>query len=166
MSSSIVGECWNTRLTETIRGRRKAVGGPAGSLLGVRRSLPSASTLIANRWGLHQPFTQRVYGPRDEVKETDMDVNDGKPTKLRTTVVVATVLAVLAVMLFRVPLAMVFTIGVLLICPLLMVGMHGAHSGGHGGQGGARGGQGGGHGGHATTAGNVPAYPELRHEGR
>jgi len=38
---------------------------------------------------------------------------------------------VVAVTLFRVPLATVFTLGVLLICPLLMIGMH---SGGHGGE--------------------------------
>ena len=81
-----------------------------------------------------------------------MDANDVKRAKVRTSVLVATVLVVLAVTLFRVPLATVFTLGVLLICPLLMVGMHGGHGGGHGD--------------HAASADDVRAYPDLRHEGR
>ena len=59
-----------------------------------------------------------------------MDRMEGRRTKLRTVVLVAVGLAVLAVMLFRVPLATVFSLGLLLICPLLMVGMHGRHHGG------------------------------------
>ena len=81
-----------------------------------------------------------------------MDANDVKRTKLRTRVLVATVLVVLAVTLFRVPLATVFTLGVLLICPLLMVGMHGGHGGGHGD--------------HAASADDVRAYPDVNHGGR
>jgi hypothetical protein len=52
---------------------------------------------------------------------------------------------VVAVTLFRVPLATVFTLGVLLICPLLMVGMHG-----------------GGHGAEHTTGDEVRADPTAR----
>lgn len=59
-----------------------------------------------------------------------MDRIDGRRTKLRTVLLIAAGLGVLAVMLFRVPLATVFSLGVLLICPLLMVGMHGGHHGG------------------------------------
>jgi Protein of unknown function (DUF2933) len=53
---------------------------------------------------------------------------EGKRPKLRI-VLLALGAVVVAVTLFRVPLATVFTLGVLLICPLLMIGMHG---GGHG----------------------------------
>jgi len=53
---------------------------------------------------------------------------EGRRPKLRT-VLLALAAVVVAVTLFRVPLATVFTLGVLLICPLLMIGMHG---GGHG----------------------------------
>lgn len=35
--------------------------------------------------------------------------------------------AVVAVALFQAPLATVFTFGVVLICPLMMFGMHGSH---------------------------------------
>lgn len=81
-----------------------------------------------------------------------MVANDVKQGKLRTRVLVATGLVVLAVTLFRVPLATVFTLGVLLICPLLMMGMHGGHGGGHGD--------------HAAAADDVRPYPGIRHEGR
>lgn len=57
-----------------------------------------------------------------------MDRIDAKRTRLGPVLVILTGLVVLAVMLFRVPLATVFTLGLLLVCPLLMVGMHG---GGH-----------------------------------
>ena len=80
-----------------------------------------------------------------------MDANDVKRTKLGSRVLVASVLVVIAVTLFRVPLATVFTLGVLLICPLLMMGMHRGHGGGHGD--------------HAASADDVRAYPG-RHEGR
>lgn len=81
-----------------------------------------------------------------------MVANDVKQAKLRTRVLVATGLVVLAVTLFRVPLATVFTLGVLLICPLLMVGMHGGHGGGHGD--------------HAASADDVRARADVRHGGR
>jgi hypothetical protein len=48
--------------------------------------------------------------------------------KLRTVLLLVAGVVFVAVTFFRVPLATVFTLGVLLICPLLMVGMHG---GGH-----------------------------------
>lgn len=63
-----------------------------------------------------------------------MDRIDSKRTKPRTVVLVAAGLVVLAVTLSRIPLATVFSLGVLLICPLLMVGMHGGHGGGHHGE--------------------------------
>ena len=53
---------------------------------------------------------------------------EGRRPKLRTVLLAAAGVVLVAVTL-RVPLATVFTLGVLLICPLLMVGMHG---GGHG----------------------------------
>lgn len=53
---------------------------------------------------------------------------EGRRPKLRI-VLLALGAVVVAMTLFRVPLATVFTFGVLLICPLLMIGMHG---GGHG----------------------------------
>ena len=53
---------------------------------------------------------------------------EGRRPRLRTVLLAAAGVVVVAVTL-RVPLATVFTLGVLLICPLLMVGMHG---GGHG----------------------------------
>jgi len=53
---------------------------------------------------------------------------EGRRPKLRTVLLALGGIVVVAA-LFRVPLATVFTLGVLLICPLLMIGMHG---GGHG----------------------------------
>ena len=53
---------------------------------------------------------------------------EGRRPRLRTVLLAAAGVVVVAVTL-RVPLATVFTLGVLLICPLLMFGMHG---GGHG----------------------------------
>ena len=46
---------------------------------------------------------------------------------LGTALLVTAAAAVVAVALFRVPLATVFTVGVVLICPLMMFGMHGSH---------------------------------------
>jgi hypothetical protein len=53
---------------------------------------------------------------------------EGRRPKLRTVLLAGAGVIIVAVTL-RVPLATVFTLGLLLICPLLMVGMHG---GGHG----------------------------------
>ncbi len=78
-----------------------------------------------------------------------MDRIDAKRTRLAPALVIVAGLVVLAVMLFRVPLATVFTVGLLLVCPLLMVGMHG---GGHGG-------------GHATHADEIRADRGGRSEG-
>ncbi|MFN8233176.1 MAG: DUF2933 domain-containing protein [Actinomycetota bacterium] len=39
---------------------------------------------------------------------------------------------VVAITLFRLPLATIFTLGLLLVCPLLMMGMHGGGHGEHG----------------------------------
>ncbi len=51
-----------------------------------------------------------------------MDRIDAKRTRLAPVLVIVAGLVVLAVMLFRVPLATVFTVGLLLVCPLLMMG--------------------------------------------
>jgi len=57
---------------------------------------------------------------------------EGRRPKLRTALLAGAGVVVVAVTLFRVPLATVFALGVLLICPLLMVGMHGgSHGVGH-----------------------------------
>lgn len=70
---------------------------------------------------------------------------EGRRPNLPTVLFALGGVVVVAVTLFRVPLATVFTLGVLLICPLLMVGMHG-----------------GGHGGAHTTADEVRADPTDR----
>lgn len=55
-------------------------------------------------------------------------MNDrGGGGRLRPVVMIG-VAALVAVAVFRVPLATVFTFGVLLICPLMMFGMHGSHA--------------------------------------
>lgn len=63
----------------------------------------------------------------------DMRVGRGR---FFTGLVVGIGLALVVVALFRVPLATVFGFGVLLICPLLMMGMHSGHGGdsNHGGR--------------------------------
>jgi hypothetical protein len=67
------------------------------------------------------------------MRRPTMDRIEGKRSRLRTGIFVVLGLVFLAVTLFRVPLASVFSLGVLLICPLLMVGMHrGGHGDGHG----------------------------------
>jgi Protein of unknown function (DUF2933) len=50
---------------------------------------------------------------------------DGARPKLRTVLLALAGTVVVAVTLFRIPLATVFALGILLICPLMMVGMHG-----------------------------------------
>lgn len=75
---------------------------------------------------------------------------EGRHMRVRTVILVVVGLVVLAVTLFRVPLATVFTLGLLLICPLLMVGMHG---GGHGG-------------GHANSPDDVGSGSDARVDGR
>lgn len=60
-----------------------------------------------------------------------MDRSDTKRAKLGLVAIAAGLVA-LAVMLFRVPLATLFTLGLLLLAPLLMVGLHGgSHGSGH-----------------------------------
>lgn len=49
-----------------------------------------------------------------------------RPT-IPTLLLLGAGLIVVAVAVFRVPLASVFSVGVLLICPLLMIGMHHGH---------------------------------------
>ena len=57
---------------------------------------------------------------------------EGKRPTVRTVLLVIAGMVIVAVTLFRVPLATVFALGVLLTCPLLMVGMHGGrHADGH-----------------------------------
>lgn len=78
-----------------------------------------------------------------------MDRIDARRNRLAPVLVIVAGLVFLAVMLFRVPLATVFTVGLLLVCPMLMVGMHG---GGHGG-------------GHATHADEIRADRRSRSKG-
>jgi sugar phosphate permease len=54
---------------------------------------------------------------------------EGTRPRLRTVLLAVAAMTLVAVTLFRVPLATIFTLGVLLVCPLMMIGMHG---GGHG----------------------------------
>ena len=61
-----------------------------------------------------------------------MDRLEPRGRRLATFLVVGTGLIVIAVTLFRVSLASVVSVGVLLICPLLMLGMHRGHDGRHG----------------------------------
>jgi len=63
-----------------------------------------------------------------------MDRMEGRRRNIPTLLLVGTAVIVIAVTLFRVPLASVLGLGVLLICPLLMVGMHGGHGGSHHGE--------------------------------
>lgn len=57
---------------------------------------------------------------------------EGRRPKARAVLLAMVGIVIVAVTLFRVPLATVFGLGVLLICPLLMVGMHGGgHTDGH-----------------------------------
>ena len=70
---------------------------------------------------------------------------EGKRPTIRAVLLVIAGMVIVAVTLFRVPLATVFALGVLLICPLLMVGIHGGrHADGH------------------TTSGEVPTGPSDR----
>ena len=62
-----------------------------------------------------------------------MDRNEVHPRSRGIWILVGAGALVLAVTLFRIPLATVFILGLVLLCPLLMVGMHG---GGHGHRGG------------------------------
>jgi len=52
--------------------------------------------------------------------------------KLRPTWFVVAGLAVLALVAFGVPLVSLLYVGILLLCPLLMAGMHGGHGPAHG----------------------------------
>ena len=58
-----------------------------------------------------------------------MDRIEGGRRRLQTLLLIVVGVVFIAVTLFRVPLATVFTLGLLLICPLLMVGMHGGGRG-------------------------------------
>jgi Na+/glutamate symporter len=53
-------------------------------------------------------------------------------TRIRPGWIVAAGLAVLALVAFGVPLVSLLYVGILLLCPLLMVGMHGGHGQAHG----------------------------------
>ena len=61
-----------------------------------------------------------------------MDRMDRNRTRTWTIALIGGVVVAL-VMVFRLPLATVFSLGILLVCPLLMVGMHGGPHGGHDG---------------------------------
>jgi hypothetical protein len=52
-------------------------------------------------------------------------------TKIRPAWIVAAGLAVIALVAFGVPLVSLLYVGVLLLCPLMMAGMHGGHGRGH-----------------------------------
>lgn len=52
--------------------------------------------------------------------------------RVRTALVVAALAVVAGVAVFRIPLQSIFVLGIALVCPLLMVGMHaGGHRDGH-----------------------------------
>lgn len=53
-------------------------------------------------------------------------------TKIRPAWLVAAGLAVLALVAVGVPLVSLLYVGILLLCPLLMAGMHGGHGQAHG----------------------------------
>ena len=52
-------------------------------------------------------------------------------TKVRPAWIIAAGLVVVALVALGVPLVSLFYVGVLLLCPLLMAGMHGGHGQGH-----------------------------------
>ena len=53
-------------------------------------------------------------------------------TRIRPAWIVAAGLAVLVLVAFGVPLVSLLYVGILLLCPLLMAGMHGGHGRAHG----------------------------------
>ncbi len=61
-----------------------------------------------------------------------MDHNSLRQTKTRTVLVVVGGAALLALTVFKVPLATVLLVGVWLVCPVMMMGMHGGHGHGNG----------------------------------
>jgi hypothetical protein len=67
-----------------------------------------------------------------------MDHQTMGKSRIRPAWIVAAGLAVLALLAIGVPLVSLLYVGILLLCPLLMAGMHGGH-GGHGGHGQAHG---------------------------
>src|SRR6266542_913892 len=64
--------------------------------------------------------------------EVSVDHNPPQQTKTRTVLVVVGGAALLALTVFKVPLATVLLVGVWLVCPLMMMGMHGGHGHGNG----------------------------------
>jgi hypothetical protein len=116
--------CWNTPAS---RGSLivEAAGCPAA--FDVSRYLFLFSR-IQNRSDLHPVFTCGSYGSsRTEGKEPIVSPLGEKRPGIPTLILVLAGVVLVAVTLFRVPLATVFTLGLVLICPLLMVGMHGGH---------------------------------------
>lgn len=61
------------------------------------------------------------------VERDDMGTTVGKGTRARTVLMVVAALLALAVVLLGTPLEGILVLGLLLICPLIMVGMHGGH---------------------------------------
>jgi hypothetical protein len=55
---------------------------------------------------------------------------DERRAKNRYLLLIGAGVVLVAVTFFRVPLATVFLLGLVLMCPLMMVGMHGGHDGG------------------------------------
>lgn len=56
-----------------------------------------------------------------------MDHQTTGRTRIRPAWIVAAALAMLVLVAFGVPLVSLLYVGILLLCPLLMVGMHGGH---------------------------------------
>jgi hypothetical protein len=57
---------------------------------------------------------------------------DERRAKNRYLLLIGAGVVLVAVTFFRVPLATVFLLGLVLMCPLMMFGMHGGHGGAHG----------------------------------
>ena len=64
----------------------------------------------------------------------DTDRSGKRRPTIPTLLLLGAGLSVVAVTVFRVPLVSIFSIGVLLICPVLMIGMHRGHAGGQRGR--------------------------------
>src|SRR3990172_2560895 len=75
---------------------------------------------------LQHAFTGASYPERD-LEGAAMDHQRMGGTRIGPAWIVAAGLAVLAFVALGVPLASLLYVGVLLLCPLLMAGMHGGH---------------------------------------
>lgn len=81
---------------------------------------------------LHRAFTRGLYGREEGIEEVAVVEFDGMQPKPSSLLLALAGGLLVAVTVFRVPLATVFALGLVLICPLLMVGMHhDDHAAGH-----------------------------------